>query len=487
MNARVHSIYKEKPDDTGFSNTFLVELDPLLPMEQAIESYQATGLYEYVEPDYVGFAANDQTLSPMPDDTYFPRQWSHHNDGSFTLSPAKPGADIRLTEAWELSQGDEQIIVAILDSGVKPDHPEFAGRLWVNENEIPGNNVDDDGNGFTDDVNGWNFVDHQPDIADRLGHGTHVTGIIGANGNNKIGYAGVDWRCRLMICKVLKDDYSGLYSWWSQAIHYAVDHGANVINMSIGGTSYSHALKEAVEYAYSKNVLVVASMQNNNSNTIYYPAGYARALAVGSTDPDDRRTRAFSGVASYGSNYGNHIDVVAPGNYIYGLSAQSDTAYDIIKSGTSQSAPLVSGLASLLWAKNSGTSVHEIENIIFAACDDEVGDPDEDVPGWDPFHGFGRINAWKALSGVAGQLNDQIDIFPNPASQELNIDYRFRDATSASISIVNNAGQVVRTIREKEVIRSGRHTVTVEGLDKGFYYILITAGNNVISRKIVIR
>ncbi len=335
----------------------------------------------------------------IPNDPYFGKQWALYNDGSFhhPSNPAvKAGADMDMPDAWEIETGDSSIIVAIIDTGCKWKHKEFEGRIWINHKEIPGNGIDDDGNGYIDDVNGWNFQAKNNDITDNLGHGTGMASIIGANGNNGVGYAGMDWKCKLMICKVTDTSEAVLEVNTIAAVHYAVDNGARIINISLSGRSATNALKSALDYAQSKNVLVVAGSGNFGIDTVGYPAAYDNCLAVGATNPDDTRSATF--FWGGGSNYGPQLDVVAPGNYIYELDYLTASEYGYLTGGTSNSTAFVSGLASLLLAQNPSRTPADLRAIIESTADDGVGNPSEDVKGWDPYYGHGRINAFKALS-----------------------------------------------------------------------------------------
>ena len=330
----------------------------------------------------------------LPNDPYTDRQWYVKNNGTFTRFASKAGADIGLLQAWELEDGDSLVTVAVLDGGCDIYNADLKGRIWKNAQEIPFNNIDDDLNGYVDDTIGWDFVNADNFPEDEAGHGTNVAGIIGANANNNIAYAGIDKNCKLMICKITDDEGNGKYRNWAAAIYYAVKNGARVINMSVGGLVSSKELETAINFAYENNVLVVAAMMNTNTSQPYFPAAYKNVLAVGATNPDDSRAAPFFWSKTSGSNYGQHISVVAPGNYIYGLSPTSD---NIFWGGTSQAAPMVSGLAALLIAQDMSRTPDEIQHIITITADDKVGTAEEDTDGWDQYYGYGRINAYRAL------------------------------------------------------------------------------------------
>ncbi len=426
-NKKLESINKKykalkvKRQSTGKKSNqfiFIIQFPYGVNLDEVIEEYYKTGDIEYAEPDFKGSGSG--TPDFKPNDNYYFRQWNLQNNGTFFLSPSIAGADIDMEKAWELEQGDSNIVVAIIDSGVRLVHPEFTGRIWTNYNEISNNGIDDDNNGYADDTRGWDFANNDNNPSDDYGHGSNVTGIIGANGNNSIGYAGVDWHCKLMILKGLDANNSGYYSWWIFAIYYAVDQGANVINMSLVGQNHSVALEEAVHFAVDNNVIVVVSMGNDNTNRASYPAAYSGVIAVGSTNSNDKRTNPFFWSPTSGSNFGNHISVVAPGNFIYGLDYRSNTDYGYYWGGTSQAAPLVSGLAALLLAQNSNRTPAQIKSIIESTAEDLVGDPFEDKPGWDRYYGYGRINAYNALSLITNTFLSnplhELSLFPNPCA-----------------------------------------------------------------------
>lgn len=426
-NKKLESINKKykalkvKRQSTGKKSNqfiFIIQFPYGVNLDEVIEEYYKTGDIEYAEPDFKGSGSG--TPDFKPNDNYYFRQWNLQNNGTFFLSPSIAGADIDMEKAWELEQGDSNIVVAIIDSGVRLVHPEFTGRIWTNYNEISNNGIDDDNNGYADDTRGWDFANNDNNPSDDYGHGSNVTGIIGANGNNSIGYAGVDWHCKLMILKGLDANNSGYYSWWIFAIYYAVDQGANVINMSLVGQNHSVALEEAVHFAVDNNVIVVVSMGNDNTNRASYPAAYSGVIAVGSTNSNDKRTNPFFWSPTSGSNFGNHISVVAPGNFIYGLDYRSNTDYGYYWGGTSQAAPLVSGLAALLLAQNSNRTPAQIKSIIESTAEDLVGDPFEDKPGWDRYYGYGRINAYNALSLITNTFLSnplhELSLFPNPCT-----------------------------------------------------------------------
>lgn len=374
---------------------------------------------EYCELNYLGTAAGTRDITAgIPDDEMFYKQWYLMNTGFISSSggrSGKVGADINMINAWNIESGSDSVVVAILDSGIQDEHPDLRSRIWINMDEIPGNGIDDDNNGYIDDTKGWDFAYNDRRPSDGFGHGTNIATVIGANTDNRIGFAGVDRKCRLMNCKNLNSDNSGEYSWWSESIKYAVDNGADIINMSEGGDEPSRVLKTAINYALENDVMVVAAMMNKGDNRDYYPAVYEGVFAVGATDTDDQRCKRFSWGG--GSCWGSHIAVVAPGNKIYGLDYEDENNYEVYWSGTSQSTAIVSGLAALLLAQDNSRSYRDIQRIIRETAKDQVGDPREDVKGWDQFHGFGRVDAFMALT-YSMDLQDVLKYSEPPNTEE---------------------------------------------------------------------
>lgn len=483
VTQKYHAV-KIKKQTTGRKSNqhiYIIRFPQGTNIQQVIDEYYKTGEIEYAEPDFKGSGGGTQGI--IPNDQYYFRQWGLKNDGTFSLSPSTSGADIDMENAWGIEQGDSNIVVGVIDSGTKLDHPDFAGRIWTNYNEIVNNGIDDDNNGFIDDVKGWDFAYSDNNPIDDYGHGTNVAGIIGVNGNNSIGLSGVDWNCKLMILKGLDSGNFGSYSWWADAIYYAVDNGANVINMSVGGTGTSITLQNAVDYAISNNVVIVACMMNTNSNVFYYPAGFPGVIAVGSTNSDDTRSNPFFWSSTSGSNYGSHISVVAPGNYIYGLDYQSNTNYASYWGGTSQATPLVAGLASLLLAQNPGRTPAQIKSIIETTSEDQVGNLNEDGPGWDQYYGYGRINAFNALSFSVGisslnSQNQKILLFPNPTSENFTI---FFPSSTNQIQIFNSLG---KSLQIKNVAEQATQSFGLT--ENGIYYIQVITDSETITRKLVV-
>ena len=317
----------------------------------------------FVELNYLAHAAET-----IPDDPHYTEQWGLPR--------------IRAPEAWDLTTGDD-LTIAVIDTGVDLDHPDLVGKLWTNADEIPDNGLDDDGNGYVDDSHGWDFVNDDAEPQDDYWHGTHVAGIAAADSDNGQGVAGVSWGARIMPLKVLNASGDGNYADVASAIVYAADNGARILNLSLGGEDYSAALADAVGYARQSGCLLAAAA-GNDSGAVLYPAANDGVLAVVATTRWDRRW--------YGSNYGPEVDVAAPGADIY--STTLDDAY-LSASGTSAATPHVSGLAALVWSVQPDLTSDEVARVITETVRD-LG-----APGWDQFYGWGRIDAYQAVSSVA--------------------------------------------------------------------------------------
>lgn len=366
------------------NGTFVVEFSKGQDLDAIIQSYNNSGMFEYVEKDFIASAL----ASTTPQDANFAMQWNVNNNGQYNFS-SKLDADMDVLEAWDIEKGSADIIVAILDTGIKYDHPDLKNRMWTNTQEYDNGN-DSDANGYIDDTKGWDFANEDNDPTDGNGHGTHVAGIIGAEANNGIGYTGIDWNCKLMPLKVVKDNNTASYSDYAEAVYYAVAKGAKVINMSLTSYSHSSTIEEAFKYAYDRGVVIVVAMSNDGDNTTHYMAKSPYTIAVGATTPMDER-------ASY-SNYNTYIDVVAPGSRIYGLNKNNFSDLNYYLQGTSQAAPAVAAISSLLLAQDPSRSPQEIKQLIRSTAEDQVGKASEDTPGHDYYHGYGRVNAFKALS-----------------------------------------------------------------------------------------
>ena len=356
----------------------------------SLSSLKELGLFDFIEPDYIYVVGATEYV---PNDPSYGIQWGLRNNGTFQGSSTYD-ADVDMDQAWLLTTGSDTTVLAFIDSGCRLDHPEIADRIWVNPNA--GN--DDDGDGIVGDVNGWNFVDDNNDLTDVIGHGTSMVGVGAAKGDNGIGIAGVNWETKIMNLQVTKDINGGESSVSDMvaAMYYAVDHGADVINISIFGPGYSQTFQDAIDYAYAQNVVVVACMGNKDSGITQYPAGYNHVIAVGGTSPDNTRSVPFTG-ADLGSNYGNHITVCAPGDLILSLDDNDTTFYGKAGSGTSPATALVSGLVSLMRGVDKSLSVDSIRQLLILGAVDQIGRPNEDVAGWDQYHGHGLVNAYNTL------------------------------------------------------------------------------------------
>jgi subtilisin family serine protease/DNA-binding beta-propeller fold protein YncE len=322
-------------------------------VEQALDRLRADPNVEYAEPDYVVHADR------IPDDPRLAEQWVVRNTGQ---TGGTSGDDLDLLRAWNVTTGSRDVIVAVIDSGVDASHPDLRDNLYVNPGEIPGNGVDDDGNGLVDDVSGWDFANGDNDPFDDLFHGTHVSGIIGAVADNGLGVAGMAWRVRILPCKFLNSDGLGFSSNAIRAIDYATLQGARVLNNSWGGGGLSVAMKDTIDAAGAGGVVFVVSAGNDGDDFAVrpqYPAAYTlpNVVAVAATDEND-------GLAPF-SNFGAATVLLgAPGVHI--LSTLPGGQYGKL-SGTSMSAPIVSGALALLLSAEPDLDLEAIRARLTAA------------------------------------------------------------------------------------------------------------------------
>ena len=336
-----------------------VKLPKGMTVEAGLEIYQDDPDVEYVEPNYY------RHTCAIPNDTDFDLLWGLHNTGQYVHGTSgTPDADIDAPEAWEITTGSSDIVIAVVDTGVDYSHPDLSGNMWSNTGEIPDNESDDDGNGYVDDVRGWDFFSNDKDPMDLHGHGTHVTGIAAAEGDNAIGITGVCWTARIMPLRFLDADGYGTVADEILAIDYAIANGAHIINASFGSDTYSQSEYNAISRANSEGILFIAAAGNdslNNDTSPFYPASYnlPNIISVAATDQDDNLSRF--------SNYGPAtVDVGAPGVNIYSTSL--DTGYRYMH-GTSVATPHVAGLAALIWGVKSGITHMKIKDIILNGVD----------------------------------------------------------------------------------------------------------------------
>lgn len=391
-----------------YTRTFLLEFNHALDAEALAIRYKNLGILEYAVPNCIGTAGARES-EIIPNDTRFNRQWSFYNIGEGQSGvgplPVVADADVDMELAWDIQTGDPNMIIAAIDGGARLTHPDFAPRIWTNSAETA-NGIDDDGNGLIDDINGWDFFYDDNDPTDERGHGTNVGGIIGAVANNNNLYVGANWNSKVMVLKCIDYDLNATYASVANSVYYAVDHGAKILNLSLGFSPAATVIEDFVTYAETHNVLITAAMMNFNNNLVYYPAGYSlthsNVIACGSTSPNDYRTAPFDWSATSGSNFGSHINVVAPGIYIYNMAYYNDTAFTVYWSGTSMATPLVASIASLVWAEASSLTPAQVRTIIQSTAQDQVGNPTEDTAGFDQYMGYGRANANAAV--LAAQL-----------------------------------------------------------------------------------
>jgi thermitase len=388
------SVIKEpkNPDlfsQIGLDRIYTIKISSDKDIYKALDDFKKNPNIEKADFSGIGFGCI------IPNDPHFSKQWGFHNTGQ---AGGKIDADIDAPEAWDIQMGNLNIVVAIIDSGIDYNHQDLRTRIWINDGEdINGNGVvepsdfngiDDDGNGFIDDIRGWDFVNNDNDPMDdhTISHGTHCAGIAGANTFNNVGVAGTLWACEIMAIKAMKSNNQIAWKDAGPALVYAADMGADVISMSWSGSSDNTTLKDACDYAYASGCVLVAAMGNHGTSSPYIPAKYTTTIAVGATDRNDTRWSS--------SAYGSHINVVAPGVDIY--STIRNNLYGYL-SGTSMATPMVAGLAGLLIAQDPTRTNVQIKSIICMTSEDEIGNPSQDKPGFDDYYGNGRINAYNAL------------------------------------------------------------------------------------------
>lgn len=346
--------------------------------------------------------------TPVAFADFVPNDSFYHNQWYFSRIDAE--------KAWEKTNSSPNIVIAVIDSGIDIKHEDLKGNIWTNNQEIPGNNYDDDRNGFVDDTNGWDFIDNEPNPSPQfangwtesgVSHGTIIAGIISARGDNNQGIAGITWQSKIMPLKVLNDRGEGRLSSVVRAVDYAVNNGADIINLSFTGSTYSESLREALERAYNKGVVVVAAAGNeqngggdiNTDKKPIYPACYKGrngedlVVGVAATDALDQKT-SFSG---YGSKC---VDLTAPGISFFstitkgGNEKEKNKKYDGYWSGTSMASAVVSGVLALTMQTNPELSGHEALDIVLGTCDNIT----QLNPAYKNQLGYGRVNANRAVS-----------------------------------------------------------------------------------------
>jgi subtilisin family serine protease len=387
-NNKFHSLNSLKSELKAISirkigDTHLTVLrDKTEDVNMAIRELNSMPDVELAEPNYI------YELNAVPNDPNYPKQWSLNNNGQLDGwgKPGRFGLDIGAEKAWDITVGSKNVIVAVIDSGLNYNHPDIKDNLWTNEAEANGKTgVDDDNNGYVDDIHGYDFVNNDNDPIDDHSHGTHVANIIGAKGNQNLGMTGINWNVSIMPLKFATAEGKGNLEASIKAIQYAVKMGARVLNNSWGNDRYSEILEKTIKEASDKNVLFIAAAGNSSrDNDIkpIYPASFKIPNII-----------SVAGLTIHGylggfSCYGKEsVHIAAPGDAIYSL--WKDTYKEM--TGTSMAAPHVSGVAALLLAKEPQLTALEVKERLMRTSTPLAGLRNKTVSA-------GMVNAYYALT-----------------------------------------------------------------------------------------
>lgn len=404
-------------DSLGSDGLYEVYLDSKVSPEQAITALEAHPSVEYAHPDF------EVQLALTPNDSHFSSLWGMHNTGQ---SGGLPDADIDAPEAWNTRTDASGVVVAVIDTGIDYTHPDLADNMWTNFGEIAGDGIDNDNNGFVDDVFGYDFVNNDGDPMDDNDHGTHVAGTVGAQGNNNKGVVGVAWDVQLMALKFLDAGGSGSTSDAIAAINYATQMGADIANNSWGGGGFSSSLQNAINNFVNNGGIFTAAAGNhggNNDISAYYPANYNNVVSVAASTHIDGKA-SFSG---YGTST---VDIAAPGESIRSTIPGNKYAYF---DGTSMATPMVSGAFALLRAEFPGDSNSQLVGRMMQNAD----------PALTQYTTHGRLNLAAALAGGS-----------NDASGP-KIDYSMWSGSVNSVSVTFNEQISAASFTTADVSLSG--------------------------------
>lgn len=470
----------------GIDRIFIAELENELYLTEVIDELSARSYIEYVERDYTGIGSGfkadnlntNNNSSVIPNDPLYSQQWGFKNTGQVIGGVTGiPGADINIEGAWDVTTGNPLLKLAILDSGIPPGASEFSGRITP----------------------GYDFANNDDDPTDDQGHGTNVTSIAAAKGNNNSLVAGVNWNSKIMPVKILNSGNTGFYSWWVSGIIMASDSGAKVLNMSVGGSSYSQSLQDAVTYANSLGVIIVACMMNNNNNIPYYPAAFSNVISIGAINNQNKRAVPFCWGG--GSSFGSHIDFCAPGERIIGLDAFNPNSTNYW-CGTSQATPMVTGLVSLMLSINPDLTFSQVYDKIKLYSVDMIGPPNEDSLGFDSYFGWGRINAQATLNSLIVSIHnyssgipDKFSLyqnFPNPFNPETKIRFDIplneeKLTQNVLLTIYNALGKKVATLVDQK-LSSGNYEVNWNAgkVSSGIYFYTLSSDYFSLTKKMTI-
>ena len=436
-----------------------VPIDNIQPVIKYLENLPEV---EFAEPNYLRY------LDVVPDDPMYPEMWGLDNTGQ---TGGTAGADIDAPEAWNLTTGTPDVVVAVIDSGMDLTHEDLAGNLYVNPGEIPGNGIDDDGNGYIDDLNGWDFAydDNDPSDSDAIcgGHGTHTSGTIGALGNNSIGVTGINWDVQIMPLKIFRKYLlifcSATSSDIIDAIEYATIMGVRVSNNSYGSTSYSQAEYDAIQASRSVFVAAAGNDEANTDTSPQYPSAYDldNIISVAATDDND--------ALAYFSNYGVvSVDIAAPGVNI--LSTTPGDTYSLF-SGTSMAAPHVAGVTGLLISQDPALTINEMKWRILNGAD----------PKGLPVLTGARLNAYNTLDYGLALPDVSVTVTPL-GSTTITLD----ETVNYNVALMNNTA-VSQTVDAKVFVQlpngvtldlegPGTFTVPAGGTINGDFSTVVPTG-----------
>lgn len=347
-----------------------------------------------------------KSINIIPNDSNYSSQWAHNNTGQAGGNAGTPGCDIGSEEAWDVTTGNDDVVIAILDTGVN-NHSEFNGRL----------------------LQGYDFIGNDTTPSDGNGHGTACAGISAAKGNNGVGVAGICWDCLILPVKIMSDDGFGEDTEIADGVVWSSDNDADIISMSLGGGAYVSYFDNAINYAVDNGTIVFAASGNDDASSISYPSAYENCVSIGALSPcNERKTyNSCDGENFWGSNYGNGLDFVAPGVLIHTTS--SSGGYTSNFNGTSSACPHAAGIAGLILSVDQGLSPEGIKTIM------QLSSVDIGLDGYDLETGHGRLNAFNALVTIIG--GPEVNLNTNTITEQLS-----SDQTSMQSISVSNSGQM---------------------------------------------